>query len=40
MKLVEGHASTVKVPINWQRSDQPLQSPIVRYIRYWTELRF
>ena len=40
MKQVEGHASTVKVPIHWQRSDQPLQSPIVRYIRYWTELRF
>ncbi len=40
MKQVEGHASTVKVPIHWQRSDQALQSPIVRYIRYWTELRF
>ena len=40
MKRVEGHESTVKVPIHWQRSDQALQSPIVRYIRYWTELQF
>lgn len=40
MKQVEERPSTVKVPIHWQRSDQTLQSPMVRYIRYWTELRF
>ena len=40
MKQVERHDSTVRVSIDWQRSDQALQSPIVRYIRYWTELRF
>ena len=40
MKQIEGHESTVKVPIFWARSEQEIQSPIVRYINYWTELRF
>ncbi len=40
MKQIEGHESTVKVPILWARSEQEIQSPIVRYINYWTELRF
>ena len=40
MKQVERHDSTVKVPIDWRRSDQALQSPIARYINYWTERRF
>ena len=30
MKQVERHDSTVKVPIDWRRSDEALQSPIVR----------
>ena len=40
MKQVERHDSTVEVPIDWRRSDEALQSPIVRYINYWTERRF
>ena len=40
MRQIEGHESTVRVPIFWQRSEQAIQSPIVRYIRYWTELQF
>ncbi len=40
MKQIEGHESTVKVPVFWQHSEQEIQSPIVRYINYWTELRF
>ena len=40
MKQIEGHENTVRVPIFWQRSKQAIQSPIVRYIRYWTELHF
>jgi len=40
MRQIEGHENTVRVPIFWQRSDETIQSPIVRYIRYWTELQF
>jgi len=40
MRKIEGHESTVRVPVFWQRSEEAIQSPIVRYIRYWTELQF
>ena len=39
MKQVERHERTVRIPVHWRRGDQPIQPPIVRYIRYWTELR-
>jgi len=40
MHCVEKHLDTVRVSIPWRRSDAAIQSPIVRYTRYWSERQY
>ena len=37
MKEAESHSGTVRIPIDWQKTDGPFPDPIQPYVKYWNE---